>query len=44
MLEVRLLGEQRILGNRRSGDRSSSARSIAPLGYLALHPGVPQAR
>ena len=44
MLEIRLLGEQRVLGGPSQGARTSSSRSVALLAYLILHAGVPQGR
>ncbi|HEY7946136.1 MAG TPA: BTAD domain-containing putative transcriptional regulator, partial [Acidimicrobiales bacterium] len=44
MLEIRLLGEQRIIGGPDRGGRAPSSRSVALLGYLIVHSEVPQAR
>jgi DNA-binding SARP family transcriptional activator len=44
MLEIRLLGEQRVLGGPLSGPGQSSSRSFALLAYLILHSGIPQGR
>ena len=43
-MEIRLLGEQRVLGGPQSGARHFSSRSFALLAYLILHAGVPQGR
>lgn len=44
MLEIRLLGEQRVTGGPEVGGRTSSSRSVALLTYLILHAEVPQTR
>ncbi len=44
MLEIRLLGEQRVIGTPHNGARHPQSRSFALLAYLILHAGIPQAR
>ncbi len=44
MLEIRLLGEQRVIGGPDLGGRTQPSRSVALLGYLILHAEVPQTR
>lgn len=44
MLEIRILGEQRVIGSPYDGARHSSSRSFALLAYLILHAGIPQSR
>jgi DNA-binding SARP family transcriptional activator/tetratricopeptide (TPR) repeat protein len=43
-LEIRLLGEQRIIGGPEDGSHTQPSRSLALLAYLILHSEVPQAR
>jgi DNA-binding SARP family transcriptional activator len=44
MLEIRLLGEQRVVGAPNHDAQKSSSRSFALLAYLILHAGIPQPR